>query len=172
MIFGETSGFGIEAEFLEVSGKWTFGHLRFWLQSVALGDFEDTSDLASSARGGRIFLAASAQRTRPDLDAEPAAAVFEHLYGRFMQSVHDPVIKPWPGSWDRDPYLLDDVGESALRDDFAVVVTRGADGRDRMIAMCYEEEQLLEALLPAGTCDRVIDEYCSWVESLRSPTSA
>jgi hypothetical protein len=56
MLFGERDGFGIDAEFLEVYGKWTYGRLRFWVGGQAIGDLDDTSDLASSGRWGRTFL--------------------------------------------------------------------------------------------------------------------
>lgn len=44
MLFGKTEGFAIEAEVLEAYGKWTYGHLRFWIGGVSIGDFDDTSD--------------------------------------------------------------------------------------------------------------------------------
>jgi hypothetical protein len=176
MLFGSTDTFAVEAEFLEIHGKWIYGRLRFWFEGIPLGDFEDTSDLASSARWGRVFLSASPRRTRPDLDSMPAEQVFDVLYGRFVVPVHSEPHARTSGHaerdlvWDRDPYLLDDVGESALRDKVAVVVVRKADGSDRILANDYQEGRLHGFHLAQGVCDHVINSYCTWVESLRTNT--
>src|SRR5262249_35560197 len=87
MIAGHPESFGIEAELLEIHGKWTYGRLRFWVGGVEVGDFDDTSDLATSARWGRTFLAASSRRTRPDLDRMLPKDVYQLLYGRFIREV-------------------------------------------------------------------------------------
>lgn len=168
MLFGDKAGFGIEAEFREVYGKWTYGRLRFWIKGSAIGDFDDTSDLATSARWGRTFLGASHLRTRVDLDHSAPSDVFELLYGQFVEPVNTASPKPWPGHWNGEPYLLDEVGESALRDKFAIVVVRRGDGSDRLLVSCFAEEDISEIIVPAGECDLVVDAYCSWVESLRT----
>lgn len=175
MVFGSTATFAIEPELVEIFGKWTYGRLRFWIGGVPSGDFEDTSDLAASARWGRVFLTASPRRTRPDLDAMPAEQVFELLYGRFVTPVHsEPRARP-SGLldrdlfvWDRDAHLLDDVGESAVRDKVAIIVVRKADGSDRILAKTFESGSLTETFVPERLCDTVVASYCSWVEGLRT----
>lgn len=167
MLFGEIATFAIEAEFIEAYEKWTYGRLRFWIDGAPIGDFDDTSDLATSARWGRSFLAASPRRTRPELDCMASDDVYELLYGRFVEPVHTTSPKPWLGSWDRQPYVLDEVGESALRDSFAAVAVRAADGTDRIIIKCFDEGRLIETRVPQGFCDHTIGSYCRWVESLR-----
>ena len=167
MLFGNPESLAVEAEFGELHGKWTYGRLRFWADGSAFGDFEDTTDLATSARWGRVFLKASKQRTRPDLDALDAHSVFELLYGRFVQPIGTPLSKPWHGSWDRDPYVLDDFGESSLRDKFALVVVRHSDGSDRILVYDFRHERLSEMRLPDGECDRTVESFCEWAENLR-----
>lgn len=167
MLFGDVATFAVEAEFVEVYEKWTYGRLRFWLNGVPVGDFDDTSDLATSARWGRTFLAASTRRTRAELDWMASDEVYELLYGRFVEPIHTTAPKPWPGPWDREPYVLDEVGESALRDKFAVVVVRRGDGTDRILINCFDEDRLLVACVPQGDCDRTIESYCEWAEKLR-----
>src|SRR5260370_38258232 len=109
MLFGNPDVFAIEAELLEIYGKWTYGKLRFWVGGSAIGDFDDTSDLATSARWGRTFLKASRERTRGDLDHMAPTEVYELLYGQFVEPVNSPTRKPWAGTWDSKPYVLDDV---------------------------------------------------------------
>jgi Immunity protein 42 len=167
MIFGNFEKFALEAEILKDSGTWTYGKLRFWINGISIGDFEDCSDLASSARWCRTFLDASPRRIRNDLDNAPAADVYELLYGRFVQSVSvfDAVSsKPWQGEWDRDPYVLDDVGESSLRDKFTILVIRKGDGLDRIIVYSCVEKYVFETILPQGDCDLFLAEYCIWIE--------
>jgi hypothetical protein len=161
MIFGQTSQVAIEAEALRTTGKWLYGHLRFWVGGQALGDFEDSSDLAGSARWGRRFLASSARRTRSDLDGEDVAIVYYKLFGRFFE-------RGATGSeetFDRDPYVLDDVGESSLRDRISVLTVRRSDGRDRIVVHDHRASRTWEVLAPSGTCDEVVATYCSWVEA-------
>lgn len=166
MMFGNRDVFAVEAEFLEIHGKWIYGKLRLWIGGASIGDFEDTSDLATSARWGRAFLEASSQRTRAELDEVGPEEVYELLYGRYIEPVNTSVPKPWPGRWDRDPYILDDFGESALRDRWAVVVVRRGDGTDRVLFNCFDEGHVVEALIPQGECDLAIEAYCEWVEKL------
>jgi hypothetical protein len=165
MLFGNPNVFAIEAELLEVYGKWKYGRLRFWIGGNMIGDWDDTSDLATSARWGRTFLTSSDRRTRVDLDNLSPADVYELLYGRFVEPVNSQSIKAWPGAWDRDPYIIDEVGESALRDRFAVLVVRKFDGIDRIIVNYFDEERLSETLAPPNICDHVIETYCTWVEN-------
>jgi hypothetical protein len=171
MIFGDRRIFAIEAIFLEIYGKWTYGRLRFWFNELPIGDFDDTADLAGSARWGRTFLTASSRRTRIDLEDMLSPDLFESLYGRFVELVITLNPKPLPGYWDQDPYVLDEVGESSLRDKYSVIVVRRGDGSDRMLIMCYREERLLERMLPAGFCDDVVASYCSWAEDLRTASA-
>jgi hypothetical protein len=168
MLFGSQEAFAIDAYLLEIYGEWTYGRLRFWTSGIPIGDFDDTSDLATSARWGRTFLGASLRRTRADLDHMTPAEVYQLLYGRFVVAINAPPTKTLAGHWDRDPYVLDDVGESALRDKFAVVVVRRKDGLDRIIVNSFNDESVSETLVPSDSCDRIIDSYCTWVEELRA----
>lgn len=171
-LFGDRATFAVEAQFQEIYGKWIYGSLRFWIAGISIGDFEDTSDLASSARWGRTFLQASARRTRADLDMYGAEDVYDILYGRFVVNLRNPApsarglatdpMEPW----DRRPYLLDEVGESALRDKFAVLAVRTGDGSDRFVVNDYVQERIWQFIAPPGTCDLTIDTYCRWVEGL------
>jgi hypothetical protein len=168
MIFGQKSQFAIEAEPLGRDGSMCFGHLRFWLQEQPIGDFEDSSDLAASARWGRRFLSASSMRTRGDLDDHSDDVVYHALYGRFFERGGSAPEEPL----ERDAFVLDEIGESALRDRASVIVVRRTDGRDRVVLRDHDTEKTTGALLAAGLCDRTIDRYCSWVEGLmRADTS-
>jgi hypothetical protein len=183
MKFGNISEFAIEADLIGIHSKWIYGHLRFYVAGKPIGDFEDSSDLATSARWGRDFLRASPRRTRSDLDEVSTSAVFDLLYGRYVVSMRadpgaaqPPQHAPATEAWDRDPYLLDEVGESALRDKHALVVVRRRDGADRVIVRDYDGDGLFESLVTAGCVDTVVGEYCTWVERLaqgpEAPSSA
>ncbi len=112
------------------------------------------------------MLDASSRRTRPDLDGMEAALVFERMYGRYVVPVSGPVPGRLAGFWDRDPYLLDDVSESSLRDKFAVILVRRADGADRVVVKRYLDERVWERVVRPGACDGVIESYCVWVEGV------
>jgi hypothetical protein len=165
MIFGKQSNFAVEAETLRQSGKWLFGHLRFWVAGNAIGDFEDTSDLAGSARWGRRFLAASRRRTRPALDGRDASDVYAFLFGRFFERGGSEPEEPF----DRDPHVLDDIGESSVRDRVTLLAVRRGDGQDRIIVHDHRTGTTSETAVPATMCDTTIDGYCAWVEAQMVP---
>lgn len=162
-IFGDGSTFAIEAIVDEVHGSWIYASLRFWVAGRELGEFDDTSDLASSANWGRVFLAASSRRTSPDMDPLGADRAYWMLYGRFFDNSESPIEE-----LERDPYLLDDIGESSLRDRVSVLVVRRADGCDRIIVNEYNVRPIWEHILLPGVCDSVVAAYCAWVDTLRA----
>jgi hypothetical protein len=181
MIFGETSMFAVEALFIEVYKTRIYGQLRFYQQNRQIGNFDDTSDLAMSARWARTFLEASSRRVRPDLDHVATADVFEILYERYIVPMRSGKIGTVRNSlpkmksakfevWDREPYLLDDVGESALRDKYAMLVVGRGNGSDRLIVKNFEDESLNETSVENGMVNNIIASYCDWVERLsRTP---
>jgi hypothetical protein len=166
MLFGKQEDFAIEAQVEGLHGKWLFGRLRLYVGGESLGRFDETSDLAGSARGGRILLRASPQRSRPDLDAEDALTVFDLLYGRYVVPAAGAPPKVLAGRWVREPYLLDDLGEASLRDRFAAILVRRGDGADRAVVKRYEDGVVSETVVRLGVCDRTIDAYCCWVEGI------
>lgn len=167
MLFGSKETFAIEAEVLEIHGEWTYGHLVFWIASRPVGDANDVADLATSARWGRVFLSASTRRTRGDLDQRSTAEVYDQLYGRFVTPASAPSSKGWELRWDRDPYVLDEVGDSSVRDNFAILVVRRVDRFDRVVVNSFDGPGLWESLVSPGVCDSVIEQYCAWVEGQR-----
>lgn len=166
MIFGQPEEFAIEAEVSDRDGKWLFGHLGFFVGGLSVGEMTQTSDLAGSARAGRVLLRASRRRTRPDLDGLEASLAFDQVYGRYVVPVVGPVMDGLAGQWDRDPYLLDDLGESSLRDKFAVILLRRADGADRVVVKQYSDEHIWERVVRPGVCDGAIESYCGWIEGV------
>jgi hypothetical protein len=164
MLFGTREKFGIEAHYLETRGKFKYARLRFWVDAQPVGDWDDTSDLAASARWGRAFLKESFRRTRPDLDQSDARDVFNLLYGRYVDPRSD-----WPGNWDRSPYLLNEVGDSSVQDRATLLVVRRGNGWDRMVLDDHQGEGLKEIELEPGLCDEAVAAYCSWVEQLPMP---
>lgn len=178
MIFGIPNYFAIEADLIELHGKWIFGKLRFYINGIPIGDFEDASDLATSARWGRTFLQASSRRTRPDLDNWSTNDVFELLFGRFVISVFGVLDSQTEISqrefvteeFVRDPYLLDDIGESSLRDKYTILVVRRANNTDRVLIKSYDDDSLREVIIAADFIDCTIGRYCTWVEELDKRT--
>jgi hypothetical protein len=162
MIFGLTSQLALEAEPIGPGDRWLFGNVRFWVAGKALGKFDDSASMAGGARAGRLFLRASPRRTRPDLDDEDVEIVYTRLFGRFFEPGGARAEEPF----ERDPYVLDEIGESSLRDRVNILAVRRSDGRDRIIVREHAEDSTWELLAPPGTCDDVVAKYCAWVEAL------
>lgn len=161
MIFGEKETFAIEVTPEHDRDGRMYGSLRFWVAGSSVGDVAERSNLLASARWGRVFLAASGRRTRPELDSLGATEIYEYLFGRYVQEVnaapqHIP-IEPW----DRDAYVLDDVGQESLLDTFTIVVVRRIDGADRIVVRNHDTNYTLDSVVPNGVCDRVLADYCA-----------
>src|SRR5690606_6547091 len=97
-----------------------------------------------------------------DLDGHSAAAVYELLLGRFMK----PAAAAGNGRMDRDPFLLDDVGEASLRDRVSVLVVRRSDGCDRVIVRELKQGSVFEEVVPALVVDDTVSGFCDWVLQL------
>lgn len=162
MLWGDRKRFAIEADFEDSSGKWRFGKLMMWLGGRPLGDYEDTTDLASAGRWGRTFLSASGRRTRPELESLAAEEVFHELFQKYFE--RNPNIK---GSLsDNDACILDEIGEASIRDRATILAFRQADGSDRMIAHLWKTEETWALTLEPGQLDQIIDQFCRWTETL------
>jgi hypothetical protein len=160
MLWGEQKRFAIEACFLEKHDKWRTGRFVFWIGGVQFGDFTDTMDHGIGSRWGRTFLANSGRRGRADLEQLAPAECFCELYEKYVTG------SVYRGPWDRDPYVLDEVGEDSVRDRASIVAFRTSIGTDRIIACSWPERSIREMELASGLLDGILEEYCCWAEQL------
>jgi hypothetical protein len=164
MLFGHSDSFFIRTNLIEIRARAAVGYLSFGVAVCEFGDFDEVCNLTISAHEARVFLRASQRRTRIDLDNLSSEDVFHLLYDRYVISVHrgifdvkDPARQAPPTEvWDRDPYLLEDIGQEALRDKYALIAVRRGDGTDRVICKSYRDNSLQEAIVPVGTLDAVL----------------
>jgi hypothetical protein len=167
MLLGKPKQFAIEAIVLDIVDRTVSGKLRFHINGRCFGDFDDTSLLSSSMYHARLFLSASPRRTRIDLETASSEDVYEQLYGRYVVPIQD--LYSISGSsgklafWDREPYVLDDIGESSLRDKYALIATRISNGADRVILKSFNDDSLWESQLPSRMLDDTLMTYCAWV---------
>ena len=181
MIFGQSQIFSVEAACVEIRNKHPLGTFCLHIASKLIGALDDLVDLSNSARSVKLFLNAAHRRARPDLDNASTAEVFDVLYGHYTVPLADlkrtdagnllvnrnkvqraSAIKPW----DRDPYLLDDIGESSIRDKYTILVLGRSDGYDRVVIKSYIDGSLSEILTMRGLIDTSLRDYCSWVDAL------
>jgi hypothetical protein len=159
-LFGDRHDFGLEIHAHGREDGWSFGYLQLWLGGMPLGARYQVVDLGVSARWVRTFLAASPRRTRADLDACSTAEVFHALYGRHFEEGGAQL------NWDRDPHVLDEIGEAAFMDRHALVAVRRADRVDRVVIKDLQRDALMEVVVAEGICDAALTDYARWVEGL------
>jgi len=169
--FGAKEHFALEAEFHERHGKWIYGAMRLWLDGAASEavPWDEAIALDCGARYGRTFLAASPRRSRPELDGLPSAEVCDLLHGRHMVDWRGGPKASAREPYDWEPYLLDEVGESAWRDRLTLLAVRRADGFDRLLVTDLNTWACSEHLLPPGELDEVVRRFCAWVEAFPPP---
>jgi hypothetical protein len=182
MIFGQSEVFLVEATHQETRNKRPLGGFCLHVAGRSIGDLDDLIDLSNSVNSVKIFLEAAQRRIRPDLDGATTSEIFEVLYQRYTVLVSDlqrtstgKLLRTSAGSllrrsamepWDRDPYLLDDIGESSIRDKHTILVVGRSDGSDRVVIKSYGDGSLSEVMVEKDVIDDSFREYCAWVASL------
>jgi len=159
--FGDPNTFAIQCERIAVESGWCLGRFRLWVGGHSFGDFDDTIDLGASRSWTQVFLDAEQQRVRPDLYVAKAREVFSELYGKYVGDR----VGEWNGSWDRDPYVLDEVGDASLRDRCSIVVVRSLAGNERIIVREISSNALHDYLVPHG-CSEVLRQYLGWISDV------
>jgi hypothetical protein len=173
MIFGRQDQFLIEAHHRITFKRRHYGSMRFIIHNQAIGDMDTLIDLTSSAAWARKFLDATHRRTRLDLDNASASEIFGVLYqGRVIQvsELHkydqNVQIDASSEAWDRDPYLLDDIGESSVRDKYTILAIRRSDGNDRLVIKSYIDGSLRDVIVEQGIVEDSLYKYCTWTDAL------
>jgi hypothetical protein len=173
MIFGQSVNFKVESVCIGSTDGRLYGGFRFHIADRPIGNLGDVIELTSSARWARTFLKAAPRRVRADLDSATTAEVFDIVYQRYISGVsqtrtgNTEIIPAHQlESWDRDPYLLDDIGESSIRDKYTILVIGTSGGEDRIILKSHIDEALNEFTVNRGHIDHTFYEYCAWVDEL------
>lgn len=166
MIFGLVDQFAVEANFVERYEKFLYGNLRLWVGGLSVGNYEDSMDLAASARWTKTFLNHSGSRTWAGIDDALPEEVFERLYlWRLKRGFESKGVgRLW--GLDRFAVTLDGVGDSSTEGLFGILAVRGEDESDRVIAMDLETENICHTKLLAGSLDSILGRYLNWVIGL------
>lgn len=167
MIFGSIDQFAVEAKFVEHYDKFVYGNLKLWVGGSSVGNFEDSMDLAASARWTKTFLNRSASRVWAGIDDSLPGEVFERLYLRQLKRGLKTKEDCQFGVWDRFAFTLDGVGDSSTEGLYGILAVRGGDECDRVIAMELETQRICHTKLSAGSLDAIMGEYLSWVVDLQ-----
>jgi hypothetical protein len=141
-------------------GAELFGSIKFWIAGQGYGVDQESANLRASARWAKRFLASAGERSRPELDDASTEDAFEELYGKFVGRKNAS-----RGPWNRDPFVLDEIGDASVRDMVAVVAFRCSNNEDRVIVKSLELLKMAEVRLPGGELDDTIRSFCAWVDA-------
>ena len=154
-IFGDTKLFAIESKALLLENNVFLGQLQFLVDGYRLGDIEDTSDLGAAARWGRTFLKAQSRQV---------VVGNELSSGELLQTYIDRYIHgTFQETWNRDPFLLNDIGEASLRDRADAILVWTQDG-ERLVGRDLITNTVISIDLPRGYSSTVVMQFCNWVE--------
>lgn len=155
VFFGDIELFAIEAKAVLLEDNIFLGQLQFSVDGYRLGDMEDTSDLGAAARWGRTFLKAQSRQivVGNELSSSNLLQTYidRYIHGTFQET------------WNRDPFLLNDIGEASLRDRADAILVWTKDG-ERLIGRDLITNTVISIDLPRGYSSAVVMKFCNWVE--------
>jgi hypothetical protein len=157
MICGDVSRFAIEAEALEATDGWLFGHFRFWLCGKAVGNWDDFADLRACISWLRDLSEHPRNRFEPLLIPLDPSEVFRVVY--------DPVMEgPAPGlPRVASPFArfhISHIGMSAF-DRYDILLLKDALGGERCLwREAGRPTAIFECHLGENEMERVAAEFC------------
>lgn len=156
-ICGNPDSFAIECEVINVKDKdWVFGHFRFWLQGIAVGDWDDSVSLAACANWLQEFVDVPMDRYEPGLLSLPKSEVFDLLLDSVTWDGQE--YKPYINIYGR--FHIDHLGMSAFnRYDILLVEDQE---RQRVLWRQGEDPTIHEAYFPAGEIQKVAKVFVEW----------
>ena len=138
---------------------WAHGNFRFIVSNTPLGDFTDLCSLAAGARFGRIFVESSPRRRLPKLDSCAPKEVLWHLHDKFLAAD----FSDWATTWDREAFLLSELGDSATRDAAVLVACVDAREMDWVVGRDVNTGIIADCHLTTGLLNATILQFCAWV---------
>jgi hypothetical protein len=157
---GDPKLFAIECAIEETNGAWVLGHLRFWVNGQAVGNWDDYVDLAGCITWLRQFIADSEDRVSPYWFEEPALDVFRELCDSVMQGNYSPEKAD---AFRR--FNISHLGMSSF-DLFDMLLLEDRLLGQRCLWRDSRTREVHEAKLPPRTMQRVSAEFCSQLEQL------
>ena len=166
MLFGTVEGFGIEVGEEEAHPEFrdVYVAFRFWVGTVAVGDWGERISLSASTHSAALFRDLEPDRLRAPFSPVPADTLFQQVYDAVF-SLHCFVGRS--GGVDlRALYHLDAIGMGALRNKYGLVLVASSDGLERIVVKDLNQEQFIaDVSLPLGTVESTLTQYIEWGRS-------
>jgi hypothetical protein len=163
--FGHTQHFAIDVSVFGQQGKYVYAELKWWVGGNILGDHLAYSDVCASARFGRTWLQTASSRPEVAKGGSPSELFYHYVGFTFDLGPNAQDYWNWPSNelQLRRRADLTDIGVESIMDSFVVISLRG-HSFDWIIAKGIESEIVIDAQIPKGETERVVREFCDWVE--------
>lgn len=153
MIAGIRDRFAIEAEVDERFDDMVCGHIRFWLNGLAVGNWADFAHLTACANWLQEFVDNRRDRYEPGLWALPPREVFRLVY--------DPVMRSGVSGRVRDPYarfFISHLGMSSF-ERFDLLLLKDGNGSERCVWREGDDGDIHDCYLRPNEMEDVAREF-------------
>ncbi len=159
MIAGIPERFAIEAEPRDAANGWIWGGFRFWIGSLAVGNWDDATALHLCWGWLRKFYSQPQECTEPVVASSSVENVFrlivDPVFG--LDGVADPAKQPIPFAYER--FHISYLGMSSF-DSFVVLLVKDVVGNERCLWKKSTCGTIREQWLHPGEVERVAEEFC------------
>jgi hypothetical protein len=164
LIFGDRKSFGIEIGDVHNSPNGVFVQIRFWVQAMPIGEWNDLVALEPCVYHASVIL----QNARFRIDAVfgelTTSEIVVKVYDAFFNydySVPNSIRAPNL----RDCFHLDEICGSAVMDRYGVVVVSPSALESRVIVKDLKQHSIIaEATIPTDRFEASITEFVTWGE--------
>jgi len=154
---GNLALFAIECEvFIPTDPDWIFGHFRFWLGGIAVGNWSDTTSLIGCINWLQEFTETPVNRYEPGLLSIPKEEIF-HLLCDNVKWEHGE-YQPYADTYGR--FHINHLGMSAF-DQYDILLVENQE-QQRILWRKQENSTIYDVRLPANEMQKVAKLFLDW----------
>lgn len=163
MMFGSHSMFAIECDITHiVSDRWIYGHFCFWIDDLAIGDWDDEADIYGIYSWMKYFIVQEKNRFEPTLETSSSEELWHILYNSVMIDNEEgedilPIFENIRGR-----FHIAHLGMSAFNNIGMILFESPIEQR---ILWRHIQGPLYERRLPPYELQHIGKIFCEWFES-------
>jgi len=166
-IAGDKEFFAIEFKIDSYVDKYVFGFIKFWINGIAVGDFEELVTISITVSYLEQFLQQGGVNVYKGSEKLNKDCLFYELHDVFIADITPPLnCRKFEQGYSlnigefREKYWLDEIGEDSFRDKISCVILHEPIlDRERIVWKDLKEELVFEGFIPKGMFVAVVKTF-------------